>query len=472
MSFKCHSFANDALGSSDAIGLVQRLKKKDLSPLELRATVVSRAQQVNGTLNAIASDCFAQKPALQASDKHLFSCLPTFVKDNLPVKGFHTGFGSAAVTPKREKRHDPYARQFIKMGFDVVGKSALPEFGFNATTEPEHQSATLNPWNTEHSCGASSGGAAALVAAGVVPLAHGNDGGGSIRIPAACCGLVGLKPSRGRHVNSLAARSLPVNIVSEGVLTRSVRDTAFFHYEAEKFYRNKKLPKLPLVTEPGAERLRIGLVMDTLTGTPLDEDVSESLFETARQLQAMGHQVEEIPFPVDLSFADDFALYWSMMVFLVKHSGKLAIGEKFAPEKMDGLSHGLAAHYQKQLYKTPLMLLRLKRHGQRILKRFAKNKVDIILSPTLGHAAPPLGYLSPEVPFDLLFERLRAYVGFTPLANVSGAPAISLPLAMSRENLPIGMHFMANMGREDQLLALAFELEEACKWKHLDQAGQ
>ena len=465
MAEACVSFTDDILSASDATEIVERLRSKQISPAEVWEAVVNRALKTAPVLNAIASEGFEPPPDF-SSITGSFQGLPLFVKDNLATQGFFTGFGSAAVTPRLEKWSDPYVKQLGRMGFAFIGKSSLPEFGFNATTEPENRQATPNPWNIGHSSGASSGGAAALVASGVVPIAHGNDGGGSIRIPAACCGLVGLKPSKGRHINSFAARALPLNILSEGVLSRSVRDTALFHFEAEKHYRNNRLHPIPQTFEPGKKRLRIGVIFDSLVGLPMDSDVNDAVSNCAIHLSQLGHEVEEIPFPVNQGFAEDFTLYWSFMSYLVKRSGKLAIGKKFDPDKMDGFSQGLAAFYQRHILKSPMSLMRLKKQGQRSLEAF--KKVDVILSPTLNHAPPPLGYLSPEVPFETLFERLRNYVGFTPLANVSGAPAISLPLARSREDLPIGLQFMANIGREDLLLGLAFELEQSIGWQHLD----
>lgn len=467
MSSSCVTYCDDVLGYLDATALLEKLRRKEISLSEVCTAVIERARKSNPTLNAYTSEHF-DLPIKHQTNTGAFLGLPLFIKDNLPVKGFYTGFGSQAVAPRLEKWSDPYVRQLEKMGFSFIGKSALPEFGLNATTEHANSPPTPNPWNIAHSCGASSGGAAALVASGVVPIAHGNDGGGSIRIPAACCGLVGLKPSRGRHVNSLAARALPINILSEGVLTRSVRDTALFHYESEKIYRNHRLTPLSQALSPPRKRLRVGVIFESLVGLPIDPDVNQAVSNCAIHLSKLGHDVHEIPFPVTKKFADDFTLYWSLMAFLIKRSGKLAIGKKFDPNGMDDFSNGLAEFYRHQILKTPASLIRLKKQGQSSLRTF--DDVDVILSPTLNHAPPPLGYLSPQVHFETLFERLRNYVGFTPLANVSGAPAISLPLALSRESLPIGLQFMANLGREDLLLSLAYELEQTMGWPHLDTA--
>lgn len=462
---RCHAFSHDALGSSDAIELSQKLQRKELSPRDLAEASISRANTVQASLYAITLESYNDSDDISVDPNKPFSGIPTYIKDNLAVKGLPTSFGSAAVFPDKEKHHDPYAKQYLELGFQLLGKSSLPEFGFNATTEPSHQPATVNPWNLAHSSGASSGGAAALVAAGVVPIAHGNDGGGSIRIPAACCGLVGLKPSRGRHRNSLAAKSLPVNIVSEGVLTRSVRDTAYFHFEAEKHYRNPKLPALPLVTAAPKQRLRIGVILDSPSNNYSDEETKQTVLNTARLLQSQGHTVSYIDYPVPASFGDDFAHYWAMMAYAVKSTGKIAFNRRFKPKNLDPLTHGLASHYRNRAFKTPWTLLRLQQYSRAIRRSF--QAVDVLLSPTLSHATPRLGHLSPQIPYEQLFERLRAYVGFTPLANVSGVPAISLPGALSSAGTPIGIQLMANLGQEALLLGLAYELEAQQPWQHL-----
>jgi len=480
-SDSCHAFLDDALGTSDATELAQRLKSGKVSKAEVCEAAIQRAQSVNTYLQAIASNCFeaaittsslALKPSRTSNQKKqhssgqaLFSGIPTFIKDNTPVKGIPTSHGTDALRPKPENRHGPYTKQYLSQGFTLLGKSTLPEFGFNATTEPSHKPATRNPWNVHYSSGASSGGAAALVAAGVVPIAHGNDGGGSIRIPAACCGLIGLKPSRNRHVNSTQARALPINLVSEGVLTRSVRDTANFHHEAQKYYHNSKLPPLPLIDSPSKKRLRIGLIYDLPTDYDTDTETRQAVENTARQLQEMKHHVEEIPFPAPLSFAEDFSLYWAMMAFMVKHTGKLAIGTSFKAKRLDNLTHGLAGYYQKNAHKTPQFLYRLRQRAQEFQAVF--DRYDLLLSPVLAQTPATLGHISPNVPFDELFERLTRYVGFTPMANVAGTPAISLPAGLSKHHLPIGIQLCAGMGQEQTLLETAFELEQAQLWKHL-----
>jgi amidase len=195
---------------------------------------------VNPFLNAIITKTYdlARRNSKIHSDG-FFSGIPTFIKDNEDVMGVPTSHGSVAVQKNEAKNNSKLVQQISALGFVSLGKSALCEFGLTATTESLLNGSTRNPWNTDHSTGGSSGGAAALVASGVVPIAHANDGGGSIRIPAACCGLVGLKPSRDRLMREDALGALPVNIVCQGIVSRTVRDTARFYFEAEKIYKIK-----------------------------------------------------------------------------------------------------------------------------------------------------------------------------------------------------------------------------------------
>lgn len=242
---RVHAFGNDILADHDAVALAELIRRGEISNVEVAEAAIARARRVNGTLNAIEHEIFAHALLTAESRKPtgVFGGVPTFVKDNADMQGLPTRSGTRAATPHVAKKHGPFTEQYLAQGFTVLGKSSLPEFGFNASTEFEEDHPTRNPWNPGYWAGGSWGGSAALVAAGVVPIAHANDGGGWISVPAACCGLIGLKPTRNRHRNNESASTMPINIVSEGVVTRSVRDTAAFMAGLEVFYRNPKLPK-------------------------------------------------------------------------------------------------------------------------------------------------------------------------------------------------------------------------------------
>lgn len=466
-----HAFGADLLGDLDATGLADLIRRGDISAAEAAAAAIARARRLQPLLNAIEFETFesALRAAREASPgTGVFAGVPTFIKDNTDLQGLPTRQGSAAIPAHPVAATGAFARQYLSTGLNVIGKSALPELGFNASTEFADRAPTRNPWHTDFSSGASSGGSAALVAAGVVPIAHANDGGGSIRIPAAACGLVGLKPTRGRHLDAENVRGLPVNIISEGVVTRSVRDTANFLYGIEQYWRNPKLAPVGRVEGPGARRLRIGLVLDSVTG-PSDADTRATVLATAQLLQRLGHDVVEIPLPIDAQFAEDFAIYWGMLSFLVSTFGKQVIHPDFDKRKLDNLSQGLAALYRKNMLKTPFVIYRLKRLERLYARAF--DKLDVILSPVLGHTTPALGHLSPAQDFDALFERLTRYVSFTPLNNVAGGPALALPMGATAQGLPIAVHLSANHGDERTLLELAFELEAAQPFRRIQDVS-
>jgi amidase len=464
---RVHAFTNDVLAEHDAVAVADLIRRGEISAREATEAAIARANKVNDTLNAIELPTFeaALAQAGRAPSNGVFAGVPTFIKDNTDLEGLPTRHGSNAVRPEAAKKHGSYAKQYLMQGFTVLGKSSLPEFGFNASTEFEDGHPTRNPWNPEFSAGASSGGAAALVAAGVVPIAHANDGGGSIRIPAACCGLVGLKPTRGRCIDSEQARSLPINIIGEGVVTRSVRDTAVFFEGMERTWRSPKLPPIGRVEGPGRRKLRIGLVMDSITGAKTCPETRAVLEETARLLAGNGHEIVPMEAPVPPSFQDDFTTYWGFLSFMVGLIGKHTLGRGFDATRMDPFSKGLAGYFRQRALRLPFVLWRLKRAEQDYREKM--KPWDAVLSPVLAHAVPRLGHLKPTVPFDELYDRLTRYVAFTPLNNVTGSPAISLPMGACANGLPIAVHFSGRHGEERTLLEIAFELEAAKPFRRM-----
>lgn len=467
-SKRIHAFGDDVLAHHDAVTLAELIRKRELSATEVTAAAIARARKVNPALNAIEVETFAdaERESVGKLPSGVFAGVPTFIKDNADVQGLPTRNGSRAAAPHIAKRHGDFTAQYLAQGFTILGKTSLPEFGFNASTEFAGEAPTRNPWNTDHSAGGSSGGSAALVAAGVVPIAHANDGGGSIRIPAACCGLVGLKPTRGRHRNNAAAASMPINIVGEGVVTRTVRDTARFFEGLEQYYCSPKLAPIGRVEGPGKKRLRIGMVIDSITGIATDAETRAAVNETARILESLGHRVEPMPLPVPKSFLEDFTLYWGFLAFLISTFGRFAVAPDFDASRLDPLSRGLADDYRKRIWDTPSMLYRMFRTEKLYTESFSS--WDAVLSPVLGHTVPRIGHLDPTTPFDTLMDRLKAYVAFTPLNNAAGSPAISLPMGMSATDLPIGIQLQAAHGNERQLIELAFELEAARPWAKID----
>lgn len=464
-SKRLHAFNQDVMLDHDAVGLAQLIAKREISAAEVCHAAIERAKIIDPQLRAIQLPCFSTARAQSHQrSKGLFAGVPTFIKDNMDVKGLPTNFGSTAFTAKPAKITDPFVRQFLDQGFTVLGKTKMPEFGLNGSTEYRSQESTHNPWNSDYTAGGSSGGAAALVAAGVVPIAHGNDGGGSIRIPAACCGLVGLKATRGRFVKSIAARMLPVNIISEGVMTRSVRDTAHFFAGMEQTYQNQKLKPIGLVERAGQKKLRVGVFFNSIYHQT-DRETRTTVESIAKLLEASGHYVSEMPFPIKAQFVDDFTLYWGSLALVMSRLTGLFTGTQFDLNKVDNLTLGLAKLYQQDFYKTPAMLYRLRKTEADYRAIFSN--YDVILTPTIGHTTPKLGQLSPKQSFEEIFDNLQKFACFTPFNNAAGGPAISLPVGMSEEGLPIGCQLMANHGEERVLLELAFELEQSMAWRKI-----
>lgn len=463
------SFEDDALGNDDAVGLVEKIRSGRVSSSELVEAAIARVEAVNPALNGLAYEAFdaARREAGTTNDA-FFAGLPTFVKDNIDVKGMPTMSGTDAWAGWPAKAHSEFTSAFLGTGLVPLGKTRMSEFGFSASAEHPRLGAVRNPWNTEHTAGASSSGSGAFVAAGAVPIAHANDGGGSIRIPASCNGLVGLKPSRGRLPLDKQMRQMPIRIIFNGVLTRSVRDTAAFYREAERSFRHPKLRPIGDVTGPGSQRLKVA-VLTTSVFREAAPEVRELTWKTAKQLEELGHHVEAVDKPpVPGHFPDDFLLYWALLAFALVRSGRQTFGPSFDRDKLDNLTLGLEKFAGRNLHKVPLAIARLKALRRRSARFF--RTYDVVLTPTVADETPRIGHLDPTAPYEQTMERLIEWVAFTPLQNVTGAPVISLPLATTSAGLPIGMMVGADVGRERRLLELAYELEEAHPFARI-QAG-
>jgi amidase len=454
---------DDALAQDDMTGLLERLHRREVSAEELQTAALERAETANRQLNAVTA--WSREPGhvdVGGEGEEPLAGIPTFVKDNEAVLGYPTTEGSWAVPDRPAPQSGPWARQFQSLGVSVLGKTTLSEFGLTASTETARFGATRNPWNTNHSAGGSSGGSAALVAAGVVPIAHGNDGGGSLRIPASCCGLVGLKPSRGRTVDLPELDRMPVVLGVQGVLTRTVRDTARYLAEAERLYRNPALPGVGQVLNGEGPRLRIGLVTRTIRGLPVSAETVRTVERAGQVFESLGHVVEPTDPPVDGAFGPDFLRYWSFVAFVLTKTGRRLYGEGFDATRAEVITRGLSGRFLKSIERFPGSVRRLRRLAAAQEPSFSR--FDVLLSPVLGHAPPPIGYLAPEVDFETHLARLLRYTSFTPVQNVSGSPALSLPMGRSANGVPLGVQVAAPLGHEARLLALGYELEEAAPW--------
>ena len=455
---------SDALGDLDATGVAARIADGEITAAEALEAAIARSERVNGELNFVAAPLFEYGRARAAETlSGPFAGVPTLIKDLMPIVGQPTRYGSRAFANNVPAEQPPYMDALLAAGLVPFGKSTTPEFGLTATTETLLGGATRNPWNIERSSGGSSGGAAVAVAARVVPIAHASDGGGSIRIPASCNGLFGLKPSRGRSVIA-GQPDRGVDISVNGCVSRSVRDTAAWLAATEQSGATATLPPTGLITAASTERRRIIVDIPNSLGRDPDPEVRAAVEAAAELCRSLGHQVTERRAPIDgPQFSADFILLWANGALEVR-----TLVQSMAPAGTDlstllePLTLELAAHAESQ---GQAALIAAIGRLQAVQNQYAGmfTDADIYLTPVLAKPPIALGQIDGTKGMAV-FETLSDYVGYTPLQNVAGAPAMSVPLAWSESGLPIGIHFSAPVGEERRLLELAYELEQAQPW--------
>lgn len=424
---------------------------------------IAAVRALNPRLNFLMTDDFARarQKARSGGQAGPFAGVPFFVKDNHDYKGLPTRSGSRANLHRPALDHqDAYADALDAAGFIVIGKTTLPEYGLLPTTEPLLSGRTRNPWNPGRSSGGSSGGSAVAVAAGVVTIAHANDGGGSIRIPASACGLFGLKPSQGRMKGSTLEEGAFLNIGVEHCVSRSVRDSAALFAATER--KDPRAPHAPLgmVSEPGKRRLRIGLLVEGYGGSAPDREIAAALRSAESLVRTLGHKVARTHWPFDTAaFSRDMKTFWCGLGMLtedgLKDPARVALLEPF--------TRALAkAGRDAPADALPGAIGRLKALRDPYAHWF--KEFDVILSPVMASLPAPLGRFDGRHGLDPFFAGLLRYAGYTALHNVTLAPAMSVPLAWSAGGLPIGMQFAAAVGDERTLFELAYELERAHPW--------
>lgn len=468
MNNKINAFINDALGTLDAVGVAEAIAAKKISVAEATEAAIARAEKVNGTLNAIVLKTYDDaRHTENLNDKGLLYGVPAFIKDNENIKGYPTQKGTGAFKAKPAKSNSKYVDQFLSTGVNCIGKSTLPEFGFICSTENERWGITRNPWDTDYTTGGSSSGSAALVASGVVPIAIANDGAGSTRIPASCCGLVGLKPTRGRLLPMHGTETLPVNIVYSGVLTRSVRDTNAYYAAAELYYSNSKLPRIGHVQSPLDRPLRIAFFENLPEGKQghMDEDTFRVQLETAKLMESLGHKVEMINVPLDIeSLTIHYLNYYGFLSYMTSNFGRLVLGSKVDKSVLEPFTLGLSETFSKNKMQLPKSLRTLKQSAAKTEKELEKD-YDVIMTSVSTKVTPKIGYFSPTLNYEEIAQRAADFATFLPLFNISGSPAISLPLGTASNGMPVGVQFVAPYGQDSLLLELSLQLEAAKPWK-------
>ena len=452
--------STDNLAEMDAIATAQAIKNGSVTAGEIVNAAIDRAEAADAKINAIVTPYYdtARERAAVAGEGAWFG-VPTFVKDLNNVIGQRTTYGARAFEDNVASEQSPFIDTFFAHGLISLGKSATPEFGLTATTEPMIDAPTRSPWNLDHSVGGSSGGAAALVAARVVPAAHASDGGGSIRIPASCCGVVGLKPSRGRTPKPDGPAGRPLEISQHGVETRTVRDTAAFFALMEL---ESELPSVGFVEGPVAARKNIAFYTNSPVGGDVDPEVVAAAEATAKALHGLGHEVTEISSPFDAGVLQDFTIYWGAGAAQAVANWEMKAGRKAGYGDFEPWTYGLIDYYEARRHTTEDIIVRLQSFEQDYARVFAN--IDLVLSPTLSGPPPAIGYLAPSQAFPIIMERITELVCFTQFMNISGAPAMSVPAAMSEKGLPIGVQLAAASGNEQAMLEVAYELEEAAPW--------
>ncbi len=455
--------AHHDLDWADATKTAELIRKREISAKEVVQAAITRAEAANPKLNFLVTADFER--ALKRAEQPIagpFAGVPTLIKDLNDLEGLPTKNGSrATANAPAAKASEPIIEAFLAAGFIPIGKSATPEFGFLPTTEPVGAQPTRNPWDLARSSGGSSGGSAAAVAAGVVPIAQASDGGGSIRIPASCCGLFGLKPSRGRMIGSTTSLK---EISVRNCAARTVRDAAGVFAAIEKAGQGAAFPAVGMVTGPDTHRLRIGWIAQDIAGHAADTDVAAATAAAADLCKRLGHTVSEMKWAeVPKDFTQAFLSLWSLgaaetVAGLAKATGRAPDPSQFEPFTL-AMAKDAAALSKDAIEKALGML---KAGAQAYLGLF--QQYDVLLSPVLASAPVPLGFVRGDVDYKTLVERLTAYVGYTPMANIAGNAAMSVPLTWNDAGLPIGAHFAAAPGQEKMLLQLAFELEAAQPW--------
>lgn len=469
----------DDLGLLDATAQAELVRSGELSPTELVAAAIARAEKIQPQINALTTERFDrardEAASLELPDGP-FRGVPFLFKDlacGYEGEPCYDGMSVLKDADFRLPQDTVLASRFRAAGLVTIGRTNTPELGIMPTTEPLSYGPTRNPWDPTRTPGGSSGGSAAAVAAGMTPFAHASDGGGSIRIPAACCGLVGLKTSRGR-ISVAPSGDLARPLSVQFAVTRSVRDCAALLDAVAGSEPSDMVhapaPLRPYREEVGANpgRLRIGLCTTIpTTGEPVDAECVAATELGAKLLEQAGHTVEFAHPSVleDGGISATFLAMWNgMAASNVARAGRL-LGRELVEADVEPLTWFLAQSGGKT---SAVELMDAQFAIQTVSRRLAAwwdvDGWDLLLTPTIGSPPPKLGVLmTPDEPLKG-FARGAGFVPFTPIFNVSGQPAISIPIGTTASGVPIGIHIAAAWGREDLLIAVAAQLETAAPW--------
>lgn len=470
---------NDYL-SMDALAMAQGLERGDFSRVELNERAIARAEQCNPGLNAINLPLYEQALEQAGTLDEAVSLpgslagIPFLLKDLSDLEGAATSYGSELFKSYVAKSSSPGVRLYEAAGLTMLGKTNTPEFGLTLTTEPVANGPTRNPWNTDYSTGGSSGGAAAAVAAGIVPVAQASDGGGSIRIPASCCGLFGLKPSRGLTQAGTVLSENWSGMAVEHVVSRTVRDSAAFLDlitlpEGQNLFARPESPASFLAAlDTPCPQLRIGIQDTHPTGETLDSECVKAVQAAAAHCESMGHVVEPFNHPLDYE-----ALNAAMGQLVCVHTYRsIERGLRYHKTGLDKAPVERSTRFMAgRGAETPAVDYLAARDLLRIAERqmaAVHERVDVIVSPVLARTTAKLGWLDMNAEDQREYvNRFRQYSGFTALYNGTGQPSMSMPLHRTAEGMPVGVMFTAAWGGDPLLLQLARQLESAAPWPQI-----
>jgi len=464
----------EEFGSFDALGLAELVRKKHVKPIDLVDAAVERIDRLNPTLNAVVTPMYEQARALALGKipDGPFTGVPFLLKDlGAPYAGVRMTMASGAMRDFVPDHDSELVARLKRAGLIILGKTNTPEFGILPTTEPRLFGPCHNPWEVTRTTGGSSGGSSAAVAARLVPMAHANDGGGSIRIPASCCGLFGLKPTRARTPLGPDFGDVFSGLVVDHAVTRSVRDSAALLDATagpdvgDPYWAPP--PTRPFLQEVGTHPGKLRIAFTTTTGSEIKvhPDCVSAVHDAAKLCSELGHEIEEVvPLLNRELVTQSFMVLWSAGCAWTIDGLGMVTGRTITAAHVEPLTWALYEMGRKQSASTYLLSLSFLQRVARDIGRFFL-KYDVWLTPTLSEPPVPLGTFDspPENPLQGL-RRAEQFVPFTPICNATGQPAMSVPLYWNAEGLPVGVHFVGRFGDEATLLRLAAQLESARPW--------
>ena len=458
----------------DSIGLADLIRNREISVIEVLEEAISRIEKSNSTLNAVVTKLYDE--AKNAIDSGLpngpFTGVPFLLKEVEPYAGAPISNASHYFADNICENDSEIVHRYKKGGLVILGKTNTPELCITASTESKFYGPCRNPWDISLSAGGSSGGSAVAVASGMVPIAQGSDGGGSIRIPASCCGVFGMKPTRGRNPVGPTQGESWSGLVVKHVLSKSVRDSAAIldltagPDVGAPYYAPESTESFLSQTNKKPKPLKVAFSIEPAFETKVDQECITAIQDTVELLKDMGHVTEEIR----LDYIDDTSEFWRAFYIVMMANTDVTVSAYLQKTGLmptsDLFENWTWLHLQRSKFNTATNFVEslqlLHRTGRRIAQLF--QIYDILITPTLAKPPPPIGYLDTMLEYEEYSARSGEYFPFTACFNVSGNPAMSMPLHFTSNNIPIGVQFVGRYGDEATLFQLAAVLEKAKPW--------